>query len=116
MAIEAEAALLAFDRQNHMGASEQLTKKLKQTINDEAELLLAEKRTAAGAVNIKTNEERMKVRNEGGKRFLLWHNRQAGGLLMLVPAPLPNASRRLVLRMLLILARSLVPLHMLRRG
>ncbi|EFN55862.1 hypothetical protein CHLNCDRAFT_145441 [Chlorella variabilis] len=59
-AIDAEAALLAFDRQNHMGASEQLTKKLKQTINEEAEVLLADKRRASGAVNIKTNEERMK--------------------------------------------------------
>lgn len=44
-----------------MGASEQLTKKLKQTINEEAEVLLADKRRASGAVNIKTNEERMKV-------------------------------------------------------
>lgn len=44
-----------------MGASEALAAKLKQTINEEAEVLLAEKRTAAGAVNIRTNEERMKV-------------------------------------------------------
>jgi nitric oxide synthase-interacting protein len=59
-AIDQEAALLAFDRANHMGASEALTQKLKETISEEAEVLLADKRTAAGAVNIKTNEEKMK--------------------------------------------------------
>jgi hypothetical protein len=48
-----------------MGASEALAAKLKQTINEEAEVLMAEKRTAAGAVNIKTNEERMKVGGRG---------------------------------------------------
>lgn len=60
-AIEREAALLAFDRQNHMGASESLAARLKETISEEAEALLAEKRVASGAVNIKDNEERMKV-------------------------------------------------------
>ncbi|KAL4451668.1 hypothetical protein ABPG75_007330 [Micractinium tetrahymenae] len=59
-AIDAEAALLAFDRQNHMGASEALAQKLKETISEEAEVLLADKKTAAGAVNIETNKERMK--------------------------------------------------------
>jgi hypothetical protein len=60
-AIDQEAALLAFDRQNHMGASEQLAKKLRQTISEEAEVMLADKHTAAGAVNIRANAERMKV-------------------------------------------------------
>lgn len=59
--IDREAALLAFDRQNHMGASESLAARLKETISEEAEALMAEKRTAAGAVNIRQNEERMKV-------------------------------------------------------
>lgn len=59
-AIDREAALLAFDRQNHMGASESLAARLKETISEEAEALLAEKRTAASAVNIKQNEDRMK--------------------------------------------------------
>lgn len=61
-AIEREAALLAFDRQNHAGASEGLTARLKQAIGEEAEALLADKRTAAGAVNIREHEERMKAR------------------------------------------------------
>lgn len=118
-AINQEAALLAFDRQNHMGASEALTSRLRETIrcggmgcewiaarwragvgdlvggcvqqqleaerlsgwrpcaaephcrrcvcawhfhcSEEAEALLADKRVASGAVNIKDNEERMKV-------------------------------------------------------
>eukprot|EP00887_Chlorella_sp_A99_P001825 scaffold19.g1825.t1 len=80
-AIDREAALLAFDRQNHMGASESLAARLKETISEasggggtlpknhdeimrEAEALLAEKRTAASAVNIKQNEDRMKARGE----------------------------------------------------
>lgn len=37
-AIDQEAALLAFDRANHMGASEALTQKLKETISEEAEV------------------------------------------------------------------------------
>lgn len=60
-AIEAEASLLAFDRQNHMGASDSLAVRLRETISEEAEALLAEKRVAAGAVNIAENKDRMKV-------------------------------------------------------
>ena len=60
-AINEEASLLAFDRQNHMGASEQLAKKLRQTISEEVEVMLADKRTTAGAVNIRANAERMQV-------------------------------------------------------
>ena len=37
-AIDQEAALLAFDRANHMGASDALTQKLKETISEEAEV------------------------------------------------------------------------------
>lgn len=135
-AIEQEAALLAFDRQNHMGASEQLAQKLKETISEEAEVgrwlaaggwrpmagvadgclrwlsaavpacaacacallrghaarvaaraveakcrgtsahpprhqvLLSDKRTAAGAVNIRTNADRMKARASPSRRQL----------------------------------------------
>jgi nitric oxide synthase-interacting protein len=62
-AIDHEASLLAFDRQNHAGASAELASKLKAAVNEEAELLLADKRTAAGAINIKDNEQRMKEMN-----------------------------------------------------
>lgn len=59
-AIEAEAAVLAFDRQNHMGASDALAVRLRETISEEAEALLADKRVASGAVNIRENEDRIK--------------------------------------------------------
>ncbi|KAI3437726.1 hypothetical protein D9Q98_000174 [Chlorella vulgaris] len=62
-AIDAEAALLAFDRQNHMGASEELTRKLRKTINEEADALLSDTHRAAGTVNIATNREQMKTMN-----------------------------------------------------
>lgn len=59
-AIDAEAELLAFDRQNHMGASEALATRLRETIAEEAEALLADKHTATGVINIGDHKERMK--------------------------------------------------------
>ena len=61
-AIESEAALLAFDRQNHMGASEALASRLRETIAEEAEALLADKHCVTGVNNIGDNRDRMKVR------------------------------------------------------
>lgn len=76
-AIEQEAALLAFDRQNHAGASRELTDKLRQAVSEEAEALLADKRTATSAINIKDNEARMKAMRA------FW-----------VPSQTPESSRR----------------------
>lgn len=59
-AIEKEASLLAFDRRNHAGASDTLASQLREAVTEEAEAMLAEKRTTSGAVNIKDNEARMK--------------------------------------------------------
>ena len=60
--IDAQAQLLAFDRRNHAGASEALAANLQLAIREEAEELLSEKRVISGAVNIRTNKEKMKVR------------------------------------------------------
>jgi hypothetical protein len=79
-AIEHEASLLAFDRQNHMGASEALTSRLRQTISEEAEVLLSEKHTASAAVNIRENEERMKVCVFVGGKERVGHLREAVGV------------------------------------
>lgn len=59
--IDAQAQLLAFDRRNHAGASEALASNLQLAIREEAEELLSEKRVISGAVNIRTNKEKMKV-------------------------------------------------------
>jgi hypothetical protein len=59
--IAEQAALLAFDRQNHMGASEAAASSIQSAIQEEAELLLAEKKVVNGAVNIIDNKEKMKV-------------------------------------------------------
>lgn len=59
-AIEQEAELLAFDRRNHMGASDALASRLRDAISEEAEVLLADKHTVTGAVNIRQNGERIK--------------------------------------------------------
>ncbi|KAL6769034.1 hypothetical protein ACKKBF_B17225 [Auxenochlorella protothecoides x Auxenochlorella symbiontica] len=58
-AIEAEAAVLAFDRQNHAGASAGAAARLTASIAAEADALLADKRVASGAVNIRAHGERM---------------------------------------------------------
>ena len=60
-AIEVQTQLLAFDRQNHMGASDNLAKSLKKAIKEEAEAMLNEKKVASSAVNIQENANKMKV-------------------------------------------------------
>ena len=59
-AIEREAALLAFERRNNAGASDELATRIKTAVEDEAEEMLREKRTASGAMNIATNAGRAK--------------------------------------------------------
>lgn len=59
-AVEAEANLIAFDRQNHMGASASTTENLQRGIKEEAEALLSSKHTVSGVVNIKENVARQK--------------------------------------------------------
>ncbi len=56
-----QTQLLAFDRQNHMGASDNLAKSLKKAIKEEAEAMLNEKKVASSAVNIQENANKMKV-------------------------------------------------------
>lgn len=58
--VDAQAALAAFDRQNHAGASDALAASLQEAIKEGAEEFLAEKRVVSGAVNIRTNREKMK--------------------------------------------------------
>ena len=62
MAVEEQTKLLAFDRQNHMGASDKLAKSLSVAIQREAEAMLSKKKVVAGAVNIQQNADTMKVR------------------------------------------------------
>ncbi|CAL8463350.1 g2884 [Coccomyxa elongata] len=59
-AVEAQTQLLAFDRQNHMGASDIVARTLKKAIQEEAEAMLSEKKVVNGAVNIAGNTEKMK--------------------------------------------------------
>ena len=56
-----QTQLLAFDRQNHMGASDALAKSLKKAIKEEAEAMLNEKKVTSSAVNIRENADKMKV-------------------------------------------------------
>lgn len=60
-AVEQEAALLAFDRRNHAGASGALAARLREAVAEEAAALMSDKRTASSAVNIRTNEAQMKA-------------------------------------------------------
>jgi hypothetical protein len=46
-----------------MGASDALASRLRDAISEEAEILLADKHTVTGAVNIRQNGERIKVRS-----------------------------------------------------
>ena len=58
-----QTKLLAFDKQNHMGASHKSAQSLSKAIQREAESILNDKRVMAGAVNIQTNADSMKVRS-----------------------------------------------------
>ena len=59
--MEQQAQLLAFDRQNHAGASDRLANSLRDAIAAEAEAMLQEKKVVTGAVNIGQNRDKMKV-------------------------------------------------------
>lgn len=60
-AVEAQTQLLAFDRQNRMGASDSMAESIKKAIQEEAEAMLKEKKVVSGAVTIADNAEKMKV-------------------------------------------------------
>jgi nitric oxide synthase-interacting protein len=62
-AVEQEAALLAFDRQTNGGASGAAAARLREAVAEEAAALLADKRTATSAVNIRVNAARMAEMN-----------------------------------------------------
>ena len=64
-AVDAQAEVAAFDRKNHAGASEALAGQLKEAIREGAAELMREKRIVSGAVNIRTNREKMKARPQG---------------------------------------------------
>ena len=61
LAVADQTKLLAFDKQNHMGASDKSARSLSAAIQDEAELMLKRKKVVNGAVNIQTNNGTMKV-------------------------------------------------------
>lgn len=73
--MEQQAQLLAFDRQNHAGASDRLANSLRHAIAAEAEAMLQEKKVVTGAVNIGQNRDKMKV----GRRC--WGEGRPGCLL-----------------------------------
>ncbi|KAK9816323.1 hypothetical protein WJX74_004009 [Apatococcus lobatus] len=59
-AVDTHTKLLAFDRQNHMGASHQAAGHISDAIRAEAEAQLAEKRVVTNEVNIKENVDKIK--------------------------------------------------------
>lgn len=61
--VDQQAQLLAFDRQNHMGASDRLASNLQQAIAEEADAQMQDKRVVNSAVNIAENKHKMKVSN-----------------------------------------------------
>ena len=60
-AVDHQAQLLAFDRQNHMGASDMQASNLQLAIAEEADAQMQEKRVVNSAVNIAENKTKMKV-------------------------------------------------------
>ena len=60
-AVDHQAQLLAFDRQNHMGASDRQASNLQLAIAEEADAQMQEKRVVNSAVNIAENKTKMKV-------------------------------------------------------
>jgi len=57
-----QTSLLAFDRQNHAGASDGHAATLSAAIQQEAEAMLAEKRVVSSAITIQENADKMKAR------------------------------------------------------
>jgi nitric oxide synthase-interacting protein len=70
-AVQAEAALIAFDRQNHMGISSKTAQKITDAISAEAATMHEAKGTKA-VVSIKENEEKMKQLRVSGGRIGGW--------------------------------------------
>lgn len=60
-AVDHQAELLAFDRQNHMGASHRLASNLQAAIAEEADALMHDKHVVNSAVNIAENKSKIKV-------------------------------------------------------
>jgi nitric oxide synthase-interacting protein len=65
-AVASQTQLLAFDRQNHMGASDSMAATIRAAIEEEAEAMLADKHTVSSAVNIRQNAEKIKARARPG--------------------------------------------------
>ncbi|KAK9800268.1 hypothetical protein WJX73_010818 [Symbiochloris irregularis] len=59
-AVAEQTQLLAFDRQNHMGASTASARNLSTAIQEEAEAMLTDKRVVSTDVAIQENKEKMK--------------------------------------------------------
>jgi hypothetical protein len=59
--IEEQSRIIAFDRQNHMGATDNIARTITTALQAEAEHLLADRTLINGAVTIQENAERMKV-------------------------------------------------------
>lgn len=57
--VEAEAKLIAFDRQNHMGISSKTAQRIQEAITAEA-ATMHDAKGAKAVVSIKENEEKMK--------------------------------------------------------
>jgi nitric oxide synthase-interacting protein len=67
-AVEAEAALIAFDRANHMGIRDETARGIQSAINAEAEALVEGRNAAKSVVSLKDSEERMKTLNVRGRQ------------------------------------------------
>lgn len=60
-AVSEQTQLIAFDRQNHMGASGVSASNLSKAIREEAEAMLSDKRVVSTDVAIQENREKIKV-------------------------------------------------------
>ena len=60
-AVGQQAQLLAFDRQNHMGASDRLASNLQIAIAEEADALMQDKHVVNSAINIAENKSKIRV-------------------------------------------------------
>jgi len=57
-AVDHQAQLLAFDRQNHMGASDRQASNLQLAIAEEADAQMQEKRVVNSAVNMQRTRQK----------------------------------------------------------
>lgn len=67
--VEEQSRIIAFDRQNHMGATDNIAKSITYAIQEEAEQLLADRTTICGAITIQENADRMKVVSCGSSQL-----------------------------------------------